>query len=346
LKDIVHKIEQDEKAKQYLYEVKDFILTTKDVQLISQEEYKMKGRKLVERGRELIREYKYAEEIDRFLHQSEELLDNIRNDETLAVLRYHAGIVASDLSFVNKEGAVQLDFDVIGKLRDVIMPVFAESIKYIPLPRIEYSDEKKEYWVDNIVLCGYDIIPENVRFQVETDSKLSVREAKTKHSDTRLVITFSKIRTELKDLEFFYHRKSFPELTEQGRALVRLGGDGATLKVVFEIVQESKDKVPRLQEGYADFHISKMDIEYEKKTLTHDVLVPMMTSMWNLQIQNKIEHAVEKNLTKFIHSISDKLTEVLLQVNRPIASGMDSFNEVFGAKEFAQAYQNRMQKLE
>jgi hypothetical protein len=346
LKTLVQKIENDQQTKQFLKEFQEFILKTKEAATISKEEYKQKGRELLNRGRDLIKQYKYADELDDFFKQSNKLINNIRNEETIAVLRNHAGIVASDLSFVDKEGTVQVDLEMLGKLRDVIIPVLADSLKYIPLPKIEDSNENRDYWVDSIVLCGYDVIPENVRFQIQSDSQVSLREAQTQHSDTRLEITLAKIRTELKNLEFFYHKKTFPELTEHGRATVRFGGDGATLKLVFSVEQNIDDKVPKLKEGYADFHISKMDIEFDKKSLTHDILVPLMTGMWNLQIQAQIEKAVEDNLTALINNIADKLTSALVSINRPFLTGVNQLREVIGQKEFSQAYQNRMQKLE
>jgi len=346
LKDLVRKIENDQKSRLFLQELKEFILSTKNAEKISNEEYKQKGRDLINRGREIIREYKYADELDEFFNRSDEFLTNLRNDETISVLRHHAGIVASDLSFVNKEGAVQVDMDMLGKLRDVIVPIMAESLKYIPLPRIEDSNESRDYWVDSIVLCGYDIIPENIRFKMYSDSEVSLRDVKTQHSDTRLEISLDHIRTELKNLEFFYHRKTFPELTEQGRATVRIGGKGASLKFVFKVEQTANDEVPKLKEGYADFHISKMDIDFDKKSLTHDVLVPLMTGMWNLQIQSRIEKAVEDNLTGLINNVADKLTTALVTLNRPFLAGVHQFGEVVGQKEFATAYHNRVQKLE
>jgi len=150
----------------------------------------------------------------------------------------------------------------------------------------------------------------------------------------------------LRDLEFFYHKKTFPELTEQGRAHVKFGGDGANLNLVFNISREGDDKVAKLTEGYADFHISKMEIEYEKQTLTHDILVPLMTNLWNLQIQNNIESAVEKNLTNMINVLADNITKSLSAVNKPLHYGLEKVQNILGTKEFATAYQHRMQKLE
>jgi len=289
---------------------------------------------------------KYGEELDDFFRKSNDLITSIRNDETLTVLRHHAGIVASDLSFVGKDGTAQIDLEALGKLREVIMPIMAESLKYIPLPKIEDKDEYRDYWVDSIVLCGYDIIPENVRFQIHSDSMISLRDVKTQHSDTVLEITLSKIRTEVKNLEFFYHRKTFPELTEQGRASVKMGGDGATLKFYFHVEQTEQDKIPVLKSGYCDFHISKMEIEFDKGSLTHDILVPIMAGVWSAQIQAKIEKSVEDNMTNLINTVSDKLTSALSALNRPFLYGVDQVREVVGQKEFAKVYQQRMEKLE
>jgi len=346
LKDIVTKFEDDETTREYLSEVKEFILLTKDADHVSKEEYKQKGRELVNRGRDLIQKFKYDNILEPFFDKSDELLKNIRNNETLTVLRHHAGLVAEDLSFLDTEGKVQINTELIAKLRDVIIPNLAESLKYVPLPRFAEDNQDREYWIDNIVVCGYDIIPENIRFQIESDSNVSLREAKTKQSDTRLVITLSKIRTELKDLQFFFHKKTFPEFTEQGKANVKFGGDGATLNLVFNIAQGSEDKVPKLTEGYADFHISKMEIEYEKQTLTHDIIVPLMTNLWNLTIQNNIEHAVEKNLTDIIHVLAEKITQSLTALNKPLHYGLDTVQNILGTKEFSAAYQHRMEKLE
>jgi len=262
------------------------------------------------------------------------------------LLREQAGVITADLSYTDMEGKTVVDTDMLGKLQSVLLPTLAETLKYIPMPRIESHDKNREFWLDNIILCGYDIIPENIHFHLESDSDLSLKDLEAKRSHTHLVITLDKFRTELKNMNFYYKKKNFPELTDSGVVTFRIGGLGARLRMVFTVDQHTGDKVPRLTEGYADFHIRQMDIDFDKSTLTHDVLLPMMTNMWKLQIQNNIERAVEKNLTNTVQKLSEQLTQTLGAVNRPFTSGLEQARKTVKTSELAQVYQNRREKLE
>jgi len=262
------------------------------------------------------------------------------------LLREQAGIVSSDLSYVDTEGKLTVDTSMLSKLQSVLLPTIAESLKYIPMPRIESRDSNREFWLDNITLCGYDIIPENIHFHLESDSNFSFKDIKTKGSHTHLVITLDKFRTELKNMSFFYKKKTFPVLTDSGVVTFRIGGDGARLKLVFTVDQNSGDKLPHLTEGYADFHIRQMDIDFDKSTLTHDVLLPMMSNMWKLQIESQIEKIVEKNLTSVVNKLSEQLTQTLGEVNRPfIWGGIETARQAVKKSEIGQVYQNRREKL-
>jgi len=283
-------------------------------------------------------------EVDFFLRSSEELMENIKNDEYVKLLRQQAGIISSDLSFVDTEGKVQVDLDMLSKLQSVLLPTLAEYFKYIPMPRIERCDSKREFWLDNITLCGYDIIPENIHFHLESESDLSMKNLESS-GHTRLVIRLDKFRTELKNMNFFYKKKTFPVLMDNGIVSFRIGGNGARLILVFNVEKLPGEAQPRLTEGYADFHIRQMDIDFDKDTLTHDVLVPMLTNMSKNDIQNEIEKVVEKSLTNVIQKLGDQLTQTLSQVNRPFLSGLDSAKEALKKSEMAQVYANRREKL-
>jgi len=147
-------------------------------------------------------------------------------------------------------------------------------------------------------------------------------------------------------MTFFYKKKTFPVLMDSGVVTFRIGGDGARLKLVFTVIQRSGE-FPRLVEGYADFHIRQMDIDFDKSTLTHDVLLPMMTNMWKLQIQTQIERAVEKNLTNVVQRLSEQLTQTLSEVNRPFLwSGLDTAKQAMKKSDIGQVYAHRREKLE
>jgi len=346
LRRLIEHVEKDENAKKYLGELREFILDTKNADQIHKEEFKNRSRNLVSRGRELVEEFKYSDELNDFLDRTQELFDNISNDEFVTMLRHYAGLVAEDISYTDTEGRTQIDLDAIGKLRNVIGPVLAESFKYIPVPRIERSDENREYWVDNIVVCGYDVLPDNIRFQIEGDSEVSIRDIETKSSNTRLIITLKNIRTELKNLTFFYLKKTFPSITESGCATLRLSGDGATLTLIFQVLQNPEDKVPRLGEGEVYFDIHQLEILYEKGSLKHDILVPLVTNMFKQQIQLEIEREVERSILKFMKPIGEKLMNTLGEINRPVLKGVSKVRGVIKGTEVGQVYERRREKLE
>jgi len=344
---VVQKVDQDERSRKYLSELRKFILSTRSAEYVQQEEFKERSSRIAREAREIAEDYRYADEVELFLDSAEQLMRNIRNDEFVEVLRHHAGLVADDLSYVDHSGEVHLDVDMLSKIRQVILPILAENLKYIPIPRIERSDRNRDFWVDNIVLCGYDILPDHIRVQLESDNDVSIRDIETNYSYTKLIVTLGQIRTELRDLDFYYKRKSFPEIADSGRMTITLGGpSGATLKLTFRVEQSPSDKVPKFKEGSASFDIEKFDINFERGTINHDVLLPLVSQVFKAQIQTMIESEVENRLGHLLSSLGDQLTEAISSVNRPLVSGLEQLRKVGKSSEFGQTYEKRQQKLE
>jgi len=344
---VVQKVDQDERSRKYLSELRKFILSTRSAEYVQQEEFKERSSRIAREAREIAEDYRYADEVELFLDSAEQLMRNIRNDEFVEVLRHHAGLVADDLSYVDHSGEVHLDVDMLSKIRQVILPILAENLKYIPIPRIERSDRNRDFWVDNIVLCGYDILPDHIRVQLESDNYVSIRDIETNYSYTKLIVTLGQIRPELRDLDFYYKRKSFPEIADSGRMTITLGGpSGATLKLTFRVEQSPSDKVPKFKEGSASFDIEKFDINFERGTINHDVLLPLVSQVFKAQIQTMIESEVENRLGHLLSSLGDQLTEAISSVNRPLVSGLEQLRKVGKSSEFGQTYEKRQQKLE
>jgi hypothetical protein len=342
---LITKIQQDENIQSYLSELKDLVLSAKSEEEIRSNEFKEKSKDVAKRGRYVMREIK-EEDLNPFLQAADELVENIKNDEFLQVLRQQAGIVQSDLSYVDTEGLVQLDTDMLSKLQKVLLPVLADALKYIPVPRIYSNDHNREFWLDKIVLCSYDIIPENVRFHLESDSEISFKDVELKDTHTKLVIILDRLLTELKDVEFYYKKKTFPELEDTGRVTFRVKGAGAKLRLTYNVVQGPEDKTPRINEGRAFFDISDLEIEFDKKSLKHEVLIPMLGQMFKLQIKTQIEHNVEKNLTNWMNKLGDMIADSVSQTNRPFVSGFEAARKIFKSSDMAKIYKQRKEKLE
>jgi len=188
-----------------------------------------------------MRDFK-EDDLKPFLDSTNQMIENMKNDEMLQLLRHHAGIGQSDLSYVDHEGKLQLDTDMLIRLQKVLLPVLADALKYIPVSSITSSDPDRDFWLDQIVLCSYDIIPDNIKFHLETDTEFSFQDIQVNSTHTNLVIKLNRFRTELKDIEFYYKKKTFPEFEDSGRVTSRIKGEGANLTITYNVEQGEKDK--------------------------------------------------------------------------------------------------------
>jgi len=346
LRAMMLEVQKNENLKIYLQELKEFILKAKSEEEIRSQEFKNQSKELAHRGRELMREFRDKPDFRLFLNSSEDMMNNIKNDEMLTVLRQHAGIVQSDLSYLDNDGKAVVDILAVGKLQAALLPVLVDALKYIPIPKIYSNDSEREFWLDNVVLCSYDIIPENIKFQLQTDTQVSMRDIEVKGTHTHMVIELDKLLTEIKDIEFFYRKKSFPGFEDHGKVTFRITGNGAKLVFTYNLLQRPEDKVPRISEGKVSFDISAMSIDFDKSTLRHPTMVPMLTQLWKMQIRHQIEHEVESNLTGFVNKLGDIMTTSLEQINRPFLTGLELAKNVVKSSQVAQVYEKRREKLE
>jgi hypothetical protein len=327
LKKLIDLFENNSDLRHYLSKLKKFILSSKLEEDVKSEEFKRKSRDLVFRGRELTQQFNYENYTDKFLKSSDKLIHNIKNDEFVKMLRHQAGIISSDL-LVNDSGKVKLNVAMLNNLKSVILPFLTETLKSIPVPRMRSCNDLREFSLENIVICGFDIIPENIHFHIESDSDLTLKKDKEpKGSKTRLVISLDNLRTELKDMKFYFKKKTFPEISDSGLVSLRVGGEGAVLNINLTITQFSGETKPQFIEGSANLNIRNMEIEFNKSTLKHDLLIPMMTSLFKQQIQQVIERIVQNNLTKVIQKLGQRLTQTLGD-NASFFNGLEKASKV------------------
>jgi len=346
LRKLICKIQQNQNARDYLIELKFYILRSKCEDKIRSKKFRSESKVLGYRGRALMKELKDEDDLIPFLRAANEMIENIKNDEFLQILRHHAGVVQSDLSYVDSEGSLKVDTDMLSKLQSVLLPFLTDALKNIPVPRIHSADSNREFWLDNIVLCSYDIIPDNLKFHLETDSEVSFKDTKQRASRTFLVIQLDRLLTELKNVEFYYRKKTFPEICDSGRVSFRIKGKGASLTLTYTVIQDPEEKVTKIIEGNASFDIHELDIEFVTGSLKHSVLVPILTKIFKTQIRQQIERKVEMNLIGFINRLGEMMTNSIARANRPFLSGIVAARKAVKSAKLEKIYEKRREVLE
>jgi hypothetical protein len=345
---MIDRLRQDQEWRTYFNDLRHFILDTKNPESLQTEEFRQKTRDLAERGRALMDRMRDDHTVDNFFNSANELLDNLKNEEFIGMLRERAGILYQDLTYVDTQGNRQLDTKLLTNIRKFVVPMLADALKYIPIPPIQDSNSKREYIVENIVLCGYDIVPENISVHLVMDSSVNLKEVETERGRTELVISLRNFRTELKDVHFYFKRKVFPELEDSGRVTVQLGGKGATLTMTFQIDYVPEESMTKFTGSKVDMFIDDMDFAFDRSSIKHDILLPMVTSLFKRTIIHGIKRNVEKGLAGLINDLGYSLTKSMAEseTRKRFQNQLDWMAGTMKKEDFGRIYQQRVQKLE
>jgi len=337
LRQLIIKFDQNENFRGYLSELKQFILNPITEDVVYSKEFKQRSKELASNGRFLISKYEDDVHLKPFLYSAYDMIENIKNEEFLTLLRQHAGIVKSDISYVDSDHIVQVDNVLISKLQTVLLPAFTDALSNISLPRIHSNNDNREYWLDHILLSSHDIKPENIRCHLETEVTLSDIQLEGTH--TYFVIELDHLLTEVKDVDFFYRKKTFPSETDTGRVTFRGKGEGGRLRITFNVVQDPEGKLLRIEEGFVSFQISAMDIEFDKSKMKQEVWIPRLTKIFQNQVVKQIESQVETNLNGFMFKLRDTLMKTITESKRPFISSIEAARQ---AVKSARVYDKRI----
>jgi hypothetical protein len=141
--------------------------------------------------------------------------------------------LTKDLLF-DSEGSLKFKSDLWKDIRKVILPTLIEEVGYIPIPRIEYTDESLDLVVENLTLQGRNLFPTIVQCEAHNFFKFSPYNAITDDHRHRITLTLEQIQADMRDVAFYYHKKTgLPKMKDSGMADVLLGGEGLAVRVLF-----------------------------------------------------------------------------------------------------------------
>ena len=118
-------------------------------------------------------------------------------------------------------------------VRTVILPELARQVGYVPIPRIEYTDDQLDLVIENLTFQGRNIFPNVISMEAHNFVKFSPYNTIGDEAHHEFTFTFGQIQADMRDVAFYFSKKSgFPKLTDQGLADVLLGGEGLTVRLL------------------------------------------------------------------------------------------------------------------
>ncbi|KAG6831287.1 hypothetical protein H0H87_005751 [Tephrocybe sp. NHM501043] len=208
-----------------------------------------------------------------------------------------------DLLF-DSEGSLKFKKDLWNDIRHVILPQVIDRVGYLPIPRIEYTDDALDLVVENLTLSGRNLFPNIIALEAHNFLRFSPYKTIKDESRHRFTLTFGQMQADMRDVAFYYRKKTgMPKMKDSGLADVVLGGEGLTLTDVIGqatvvLVSAGKDRssVFKVHSVHVKVDSLKFSIRDSKHDLLYKTLRPLATGLVKRQIQKAMADAITTGL--------------------------------------------------
>ncbi|KAL8760178.1 MAG: hypothetical protein Q9199_000200 [Rusavskia elegans] len=198
-------------------------------------------------------------------------------------------------------------------LSQVIVPGIFESVRYVPIPRIEYSDPMIDAIVENLVIESDNLAPNSFEFGSDNYFRWG-RKTVTNENKNKVMVSVSGVQMDLKDVSYYIHKKQgFPSIKDTGVMDIHMGGTGFS----FKIAMETADKSDRQH----FFKINRIDVDMKSlniklKQSKHKLLFNIFKPLLFAVVKPAISKVLEKLIKDQVHQLDGKAFEIHQEAER------------------------------
>ncbi|KAF2646343.1 hypothetical protein P280DRAFT_415519 [Massarina eburnea CBS 473.64] len=188
---------------------------------------------------------------------------------------------------------------LIKDLTDVILPAFFENIRYVPIPRIEYSDPMVDAVVENLVIEGDNLAPNAIEFGSDNYWRWGRKHISNRNKN-KVMLSVSGIQMDIKDVSYYLKRKQgFPSITDKGVMDIFMGGSGFSFKVEMENADKD-DKIHYFKINKITTDIQNLTIKVKKSNhkLLFSMFKPLLLKVMRPVIQRVLEKQIKDNVNQ------------------------------------------------
>ncbi|KAK7937642.1 uncharacterized protein PG986_014510 [Apiospora aurea] len=303
---------------------------------IMEEDSTREWNRLYDHGNYLLRD-RYRQHTDRILDEIKFLATQFDEDPMNKRFAQSLQKLFNDLGN-DANGKPTFKPHLIKDLTEIIIPSAFESIAYIPIPRIEYSDPMIDAVVENLVLESDNFMP-NV-FEIASDHYFRWgRKNLANKNKQAFDVKVTGIQMDLRDVSYYVKRKQgFPSITDTGVANLFMGGDG----FCFRMKLASADKDDRQN----FFKIEKVDVDVKNLQVklvksNHKLLFGMFKPIMLKVLRPAVQKVAEKQLKDQFNQFDQVMYQVKLEADRALDEAKENPEQ---ASNIYQRYVTAIQK--
>jgi hypothetical protein len=260
---------------------------------------------LYDHGRYLLRE-KYRDHTDRVLDEIKFFGNQFDEDAQNRAFADSVQKLFQDLG-QDENGKSTFKPHLLKDVTEVILPRFLETVHYVPLPRMEYSDETVDLIVENLIVESDNLAPNILEFSSDNYWKWGRKSIKNKNKN-KVTLAVSGVQMDLRDVSFYVKKKSgFPSISDLGLCDIFMGGEGFS----FKLKMETADATSRTHFfTISDVKVSVKNLNIKLKQSKHKLLFalakPLLLRVMRPAIQKALQAAIKQKaaeLDSFLYEV-------------------------------------------
>lgn len=310
---VMHDMQNDPELYEFYQRVMQYIerLVTEPgyVQL---EQSTQEGTQLMDTGNHMIKG-KYRGNLHFLSSESRKIMNLMAEDHISKELNHRIATIHRDL-WMDSEGNPAFKPQLLNDMRMTLLPAFIDEIKYIPIPRIDYSDPQFDIVIENLVISGESLLPNVFETKVESFNSFSLKsDIETTPSHQSLHIRMSEIQADIDDVVFFFNKKTgFPKLSDSGVASLAVGGKGISISVRIQNVVDNPAKTFKVASCKCNVDNLKVKIHDSNHNMLYKVIQPLILG----NIRKQIAKVMELKVTELLNKVDNKITKSIVEMNQ------------------------------
>jgi len=239
-------------------------------------------------------------------------------------------------------------------LSEVIIPGIFESVRYVPIPRIEYSDPMMDAIVENLVIESDNLMPNVAEFSSDNYFRWGRKKIANKNKN-KVMLAVSGIQMDIRDVSYYVKKKSgFPSITDKGVCNIFMGGDGFSFKAAMETADKNgKAHFFKVNSVTVNVKNLKIKMKQSNHKLLFNVFRPLLFKVVRPAIRKVLEKQIKdsiQQLDALVFSIHQeaKRAEADLKRNPDPENAQNIYQRYWTAaqKQFTQGKQKGQEKTE
>ena len=278
---------------------------------IMQDEANQEWDALYEKGNFLLR--------DRYKNHTDRVLDEIKFfgqqfDEDAQNKRFAASMQKLFNDLGNDEnGKPTFKPHLLKDLSNVIVPDLFESLRYVPVPRIEYTDPQIDAIIENLVIESDNLAPNSFEFGSDNYFRWG-RKTVTSANKNKVMVSVSGVQMDLKDVSYYVSKKQgFPSIKDTGVMDIFMGGSGLSFKIAMETVDKSdRQHFFKINKVTVDIKSLTIKLKQSKHKLLFNLFRPLLFAV----LRPAVGKVLEKLIKDQVHEADGKAYAIHQEAQR------------------------------